>query len=130
MNIYSKGELMLNRPDELSLFWAYDNQCSTDSDLVLLDNVQFIYELSLAELELADMEKSYSEMYRVLKPDKYAVVIIGNAVYQGKEIKTVEFTIDFMTKLGFRLERNILKLIFGLYNVMKKENILIFKKVK
>lgn len=78
----------------------------------------------------SDMQKAYSEMYRVLKLNRYAVIVIGNATYQGQEIKTVEFTIDYMTKLGFELEKNILKLIFGLYNVMKKENILIFKKVK
>lgn len=77
-----------------------------------------------------DMKKSYAEMYRILKPGKYAVIVIGNATYQGKEIKTIEFTIDYMTKIGFKLEKNILKLIFGLYNVMKKENILIFKKIK
>jgi len=75
-----------------------------------------------------DMKKSYSEMYRVLKPGKYAVIVIGNATYQGKEIKTVEFTIDYMENLGFRLIKNINKIIFGLYNVMKRENILIFKK--
>jgi len=75
-----------------------------------------------------DMEKAYSEMYRVLKPDKYAVIVIGNATYQGKEVKTVEFTIDYMESIGFRLVKNINKIIFGLYNVMKKENILIFKK--
>ncbi|MBP9560906.1 MAG: hypothetical protein KBE27_03705, partial [Syntrophorhabdaceae bacterium] len=68
-------------------------------------------------------------MYRVLKSNKYAVIVIGNATYQGQEVKTIEFTINYMTGLGFRLEKNILKLIFGLYNVMKKENILIFKKV-
>jgi len=75
-----------------------------------------------------DMKKSYSEMHRVLKPRKYAVIVIGNATYQGKEIKTVEFTIDYMENLGFRLVKNINKIIFGLYNVMKRENILIFKK--
>lgn len=75
-----------------------------------------------------DMRKSYAEMYRVLKPNKYAVIIIGNATYQAEEVKTVEFTIDYMQSIGFKLEKNILKLIFGLYNVMKKENILIFKK--
>jgi len=80
------------------------------------------------ELYNEDMKKSYDEMYRILKPNKYAVIVIGNATYQGQEIKTVEFTIDYMTKIGFKLEKNILKLIFGLYNVMKKENILIFKK--
>lgn len=82
------------------------------------------------ELYNNDMKKSYSEMYRILKPDKYAVIVIGNATYQGQEVKTVEFTIDYMTELGFSLEKNILKLIFGLYNVMKKENILIFRKGK
>lgn len=80
------------------------------------------------ELYNADMKKSYSEMYRLLKPNKYAVIVIGNATYQGKEVKTVEFTIDYMGGFGFKLVKNINKIIFGLYNVMKKENILIFKK--
>jgi DNA modification methylase len=82
------------------------------------------------DLYNSDIKKSYDEMYRVLKPDKYAVIVIGNATYQGQEVKSVEFTIDYMTKIGFTLEKNILKLIFGLYNVMKKENILIFRKAK
>jgi DNA modification methylase len=82
------------------------------------------------ELYNNDIMASYREMYRVLKPDKYAVIVIGNATYQAQEVKTVELTIDYMTKLGFKLEKNILKLIFGLYNVMKKENILIFRKSK
>jgi len=82
------------------------------------------------ELYNEDMKKSYKEMYRVLKPDRYAVIVIGNATYQGQEIKTVEFTIEYMENIGFQLVHNINKIIFGLYNVMKKENILIFKKVK
>ncbi|MGC8828912.1 MAG: TRM11 family SAM-dependent methyltransferase [Verrucomicrobiia bacterium] len=85
---------------------------------------------SRVELYNEDMKKSYKEMYRVLKPDKYAVIVIGNATYQGQEVKTVEFTIEYMENLGFSLVKNINKIIFGLYNVMKKENILIFRKVK
>jgi len=85
---------------------------------------------SRVELYNEDMKKSYKEMYRVLKPHKYAVIVIGNATYQGQEIKTVEFTIEHMENIGFQLVQNINKIIFGLYNVMKKENILIFKKVK
>ncbi len=81
------------------------------------------------ELYNEDMKKSYNEMYRVLKHDKYAVIVIGNATHQGKEVETVEFTIEYMEQLGFSLIKNINKIIFGLYNVMKKENILIFKKV-
>lgn len=84
--------------------------------------------LTKVELYNEDMKKSYTEMYRVLKPNKYAVIVIGNATYQGQEINTVEFTIKYMEGLGFSLVKNINKIIFGLYNVMKKENILIFKK--
>jgi len=84
---------------------------------------------SRVELYNEDMKKSYSEMYRVLKPNKYAVIVIGNATYQGQEIKTVEFTTKYMEDIGFKLVKNINKIIFGLYNVMKKENILIFKKL-
>ncbi|MCS7298959.1 MAG: DNA methyltransferase [Spirochaetia bacterium] len=77
-----------------------------------------------------DMKKSYREMYRVLKKNRYAVIIIGNARFEGKEIPTVEFTIRCMESIGFKLERNINKNIFGLYNIMKNENILFFVKEK
>ena len=77
-----------------------------------------------------DMKQSYNEMYRVLKPQKFAVIVIGNATYQGREVKTVEFTIEYMEKIGFKIVRNIDKIIFGLYNVMKRENILIFQKMR
>lgn len=85
---------------------------------------------SRVELYNEDMKKSYSEMHRILKPNRYAVIVIGNATYMGQEIKTVEFTIDYMESIGFKLVKNINKIIFGLYNVMKKENILVFKKKK
>lgn len=76
-----------------------------------------------------DMKRSLKEMYRVLKPGKYCVIVIGNARYQGKEIKTVEFFLDYCQKIGFKLIKNIDKIIYGLYNVMQKENILIFQKM-
>ncbi|MBP9004781.1 MAG: hypothetical protein KBG36_00850 [Candidatus Marinimicrobia bacterium] len=75
-----------------------------------------------------DMKDSLKEMFRILKPQKYAVIVIGNATYMGQEIKTVEFIIDYANKIGFNLVKNIDKIIFGLYNVMQKENILIFQK--
>ena len=75
-----------------------------------------------------DLKKSLAEMCRVLKPSKFAVIIIGNARYDGKEVKTVEFTIDRAEKLGLKLVRNIDKIVFGLYNVMQEESILIFEK--
>jgi DNA modification methylase len=75
-----------------------------------------------------DMEKSYKEMYHVLKSEKYAVIVIGNATIQGEELNTVGMTVDCCKNLGFELIKNMDKIIFGLYNVMQKENILIFKK--
>lgn len=77
-----------------------------------------------------DMKKSLKEMHRVLKPGKYCVVVVGNATYRGKEIKTVEFLIKYCEKIGFKLVKNIDKIIYGLYNVIQKENILIFEKYK
>jgi len=75
-----------------------------------------------------DITSSLQEMFRVIKPKKYAVIVIGNATYLGQEIKTVEFTVDCAEKIGFKLVKNTDKIIFGLYNVMQKENILIFQK--
>ena len=49
----SKGEIMLKKAEDISQFWAYDSTFPENSDMTLLDNVQFIYELSLAELELS-----------------------------------------------------------------------------
>jgi len=76
---------------------------------------------SRVELYNEDMKQSYCEMHRVLKPDKYAVIVIGNATYQGQEVKIVEFTIEYIENIGFKLVLNINKIIFGLYYVMKKE---------
>jgi len=84
--------------------------------------------LTRIDLYNDDMKNSLEEMYRVLKPNKYAAIVIGNATYMKQEVKTVEFTINYAEKIGFKLVKNIDKIIFGLYNVMQKENILIFQK--
>lgn len=75
-----------------------------------------------------DMKLAYKEMFRVLKPDRYCSVIIGNVTFQGREIDTTQHAINHCEELGFRLVRKIEKIIYGLYNVMQKEYILIFKK--
>ncbi|UCE75139.1 MAG: hypothetical protein JSV56_05390 [Methanomassiliicoccales archaeon] len=75
-----------------------------------------------------DMRKCYDEMYRVLKTGKHCVIVIGNATLQGQELKTVDKTVEYCEKIGFKLKKNMDKIIFGLYNVMQKENILIFEK--
>lgn len=76
----------------------------------------------------ADMKKAYREMYRLLKKDRYCVIIIGNVTFQGKEIDTTQNVIDYCEKIGFKTIKKMAKIIYGLYNVMQKEHILIFKK--
>jgi len=82
------------------------------------------------ELYNQDMAQSIKEMYRVLKPSKHCVIVIGNVTYQGQEVDTTGITIDYCQKQGFQLVNKIAKIIFGLYNVMQKEYILIFHKPK
>ena len=38
-------------------------------------------DLYRVDLYNKDMKKSYKEMYRVLKPNKYAVIVMDNATY-------------------------------------------------
>lgn len=75
-----------------------------------------------------DMILSINEMGRVLRSGRLCAIVIGNATYQGSVVKTIEFTIDQCERLGLRLQRNINKIIYGLYNVMQTDNTLIFKK--
>ncbi|NSW77283.1 MAG: methyltransferase domain-containing protein [Candidatus Atribacteria bacterium] len=75
-----------------------------------------------------DMKRSLEEMYRVLKPGRFAVIIIGNAMYQGQEVETVRFITEQGERIGFQVVQNMEKIIFGLYNVMQKENIVVLQK--
>ena len=76
----------------------------------------------------ADMSKCFKEMYRVLKPNKFCVIVIGNVTYQNEEVNTTKVTIESCKKAGFEFIEMVDKIIFGLYNVMQKEYILLFQK--
>ncbi|MGZ4862985.1 MAG: hypothetical protein ACXV2E_09455, partial [Halobacteriota archaeon] len=75
-----------------------------------------------------DMKKSLEEMMRVLKPNKCAFIVIGNAAYGGRTLESVELITKHASEIGLQLTKSIDKTIFGLYNVMQKEKVLIFKK--
>lgn len=75
-----------------------------------------------------DMEIAYKQMYAALKPGKYCAVVIGNVTFQGEEIDTAKTAADACIKIGFELVSKLEKIIFGLYNVMQKEYILLFRK--
>ena len=54
--IKTKGEMMLEKAEKISSFWAFKEEpLSKDKQLLLFDNVQFIYELALAQLELKSL---------------------------------------------------------------------------
>lgn len=80
------------------------------------------------ELYNQDMAKSIAEMYRVLKPGKTCVIVIGNVTQQGEEIDTTGMIISECQKVGFDLLKRMEKIIFGLYNIMQQEYILFFRK--
>ncbi len=75
-----------------------------------------------------DIRRSFHEMHRVLEEGRYCAIVIGNATYQQRKVKTIEFAIEECEKLGFTLVKNISKIIYGLYNVMQTDNTLIFRK--
>ena len=85
--------------------------------------------LTKLQLYERDMMLAYSEMYRVLKKGRFCSVIIGNITLHGQEIDITQNAINYCESLGFRLVKKIDKVIFGLYNVMQKESILIFEKL-
>ncbi|HUS81201.1 MAG TPA: hypothetical protein VM283_08030, partial [Armatimonadota bacterium] len=80
------------------------------------------------ELYERDMRIAAREMHRALKPGARCAVVIGNVTYQGEEVDTSGMFVRACADAGLDLERSIDKIIFGLYNVMQKEYILIFRK--
>ena len=84
--------------------------------------------LNKFELYDEDMKKAYSEMHRVLKKGKYCVIIIGNVTFQEKEIDTAQNVVNYCEEIGFKTIKKMEKIIYGLYNGLQKEYILIFRK--
>ncbi|MGC9320473.1 MAG: TRM11 family SAM-dependent methyltransferase [Armatimonadota bacterium] len=80
------------------------------------------------ELYEEDMRQAAREMHRVMRPGTEAAVVIGNVTYQGEEIDTTGMFTEACEDVGLSLERSVDKIIFGLYNVMQKEYILLFRK--
>jgi tRNA G10 N-methylase Trm11 len=77
-----------------------------------------------------DMTKSIDEMYRVLKPNTKCAIVIGDAKWKKQPVESSKFIKMHAKKIGFKLLREIPKIIFGRFNSMKHEYILIFKKTE
>lgn len=74
-----------------------------------------------------DMKKVFAEMARVLKPNGVAVVVIGNATYK-EEITTTEEMKTWGAPYGLRYEREMPKIVYGLYSVITDEKLLFFRR--
>ncbi|PIQ44925.1 MAG: hypothetical protein COW04_10360 [Deltaproteobacteria bacterium CG12_big_fil_rev_8_21_14_0_65_43_10] len=75
-----------------------------------------------------DMESVCSEVSRVLKKDKYFVMIIGSNTNQTGGIRLESKIIESCKRHDLRLVKSILKPIKGMRNTMKDEYILFFQK--
>ncbi len=75
-----------------------------------------------------DMESVCFEVSRVLKKDKYFVMIIGSNTNQTGGIRLESKIIESCKKHGLSLVKSILKPIKGMRNTMKDEYILFFQK--
>jgi len=75
-----------------------------------------------------DMRAMFGQVAAVLKPGGRAAFVIGDATVDGTEYTTTEDMASWAVAAGLRLERTIPKIVFGLYAVMKDEDILVFRK--
>jgi len=75
-----------------------------------------------------DMDRVCSEVSRVLKKDKYFVMIIGSNTNQTGGIRLESKIIESCKKNNLTLVKSILKPIKGMRNTMKDEYILFFQK--
>ena len=56
----------------------------------------------------SEMNESFEEMYRYLKPMSKACIVIGNTNFKGVDIPNAEVFVEQMTNIGFRLH-NLIK---------------------
>ena len=77
-----------------------------------------------------DMNEVLSEMSRILKVGKYAVIIIGSNDIQTGGIRLETKVEEMALEHSFVLDQKIVKPIKGIQNTMKDEYILFLRKVK
>jgi hypothetical protein len=74
-----------------------------------------------------DMQQVFRGMARVLRPGAVAVVVIGDATI-GREVTTTSEMKLWGQPYGLFFEREMPKIVYGLYSVITDEKILFFRK--
>jgi len=98
-------DLIISHPPYLGAIMYY-NIYQLENDLLGFDYKK-IKESDISTYSLdkymRNMKKVFDEMYRVLKPRKYACVIIGDTRRNGEIIPTFSHFIDYGKQIGFSL---------------------------
>ena len=80
------------------------------------------------DLYLDDMRRSFLEMYRVLRPGRWCVIIIGNGAIGARDFDLRNRTVDLCADAGFEYVRSVEKPIRGRPHDPDAESILMFMK--
>ena len=75
-----------------------------------------------------DMRLSLAEIANAIKPKGHAVLVVGNVTIDGKESVTVEEMVEWAKEAGLVFVKSMPKIVWGLYNLVKDEKILFFRK--
>jgi tRNA G10 N-methylase Trm11 len=75
-----------------------------------------------------DLQTVFHQVALALKPGAPAAFVIGDATVNHQEVTTTGMMAEWAEAAGLRLERNIRKIVFGLYSVMTDERIMVFRK--
>jgi|APMed6443717190_1056831.scaffolds.fasta_scaffold02175_2 DNA modification methylase len=149
----SLGWLRLAKPDEL---YFLNNESigrerckkSECSDIINIgideadDFVRYLYTVNsmrgyIIGEYLNKMQRVIIDLYRILKKNKYMVLIVGNSQVLGKEMKTDEYIHKMCNKVGFNTEMVLIDKIKSRGLLMKRkysnyyishESIMVFKK--
>lgn len=70
----------------------------------------------------------FREVARALKPGGRAAFVVGDATVDGSEFTRTEEMAELAVSAGLAHERRLPKIVFGLYNVMQDEDILVFRR--
>ncbi len=75
-----------------------------------------------------DMQRMFGQVAVALKPGARAAFVVGDATVNGREYTTTEQMTEWAIAAGLAHERTLPKIVFGLYNMMQDEKILIFRR--
>jgi len=78
----------------------------------------------------ADMERVLAQCARVLRNNKYCVVVVGSNTNQTGGVSLEDGLVELAEPLGLPLEFQIVREIEGIRNTMREESILFFKKAQ